>query len=138
MSEHKIQNEGRNALAEPDIFNTRANVGKAWTGNEVIRIQRPGAVFLNPGDVVIRQARPFDSGLPVGFTDTFGVTSEIVTPQMVGEKVGIAHFIEYKAEDGRLSPRQKSFISAMLGLGARAGVARSAADAVAIARGIKT
>lgn len=127
MSEHKIQNEGRNALAMPGVFNTRANVGKAWTGSKVDRL---------PGNrVLIHDARPFDTGLPVGFTDTFGVTRVPITQDMVGQLVGIAHFIEFKTATGRPSPKQSDFMEAMRRLGARAGVARTAAEAVAIALG---
>jgi hypothetical protein len=130
MSEHKIQNEGRNALAQPGIFNSRANVGKAWTGSECIRLPN--------GDMLIKNPRPFDTGLPPGFTDTFGVTSETITPEMVGQAIGVAHFIEFKTPDGRVSPKQQNFITAMRRLGARAGVARSAQDAVDIALGRKS
>ncbi len=127
MSEHRIQNEGRNALAMPGVFNSRANVGKAWTGSKFDRL---------PGNrVVIHDARPFDSGLPPGFTDTFGVTQITITADMVGQQIGVAHFIEYKAETGRLTPKQTAFIDAMNRLGARAGVAHSAAEAVDIAMG---
>jgi len=129
MSEHAIQNAGRNALAQPGIFNTRANVGKAWTGSECIRLPN--------GDMLIKNPRPFDTGLPPGFTDTFGVTSETITPAMVGQVIGVAHFIEYK-DKSRVSPKQQSFITAMQRLGARAGVARSAQDAVDIALGRKS
>lgn len=127
MSEHKIQNEGRNALAMPGVFNTRANVGKAWTGSKFDRL--PG------GRVLIHDARPFDTGLPTGFTDTFGVTREEVTQEMVGQVIGVAHFIEYKTETGRPSPKQTDFMAAMRRLGARVGIARCAADAVDIALG---
>lgn len=126
MSEHRIQNEGRNALAQPGIFNTRANVGKAWTGSECIKLPN--------GDMLIKNPRPFDTGLPTGFTDTFGVTSEVITPEMVGSTIGVAHFIEYK-DKSRATPKQLAFLRAMNRLGARAGVARSAAEAVAIAKG---
>jgi hypothetical protein len=126
MSEHAIQNAGRNALAQPGIFNTRANVGRAWTGD---------AQKLPDGRVLITNPRPFDTGLPAGFPDTFGVTAVTITPDMVGQVVGVAHFIEYKTPTGRVSPIQQRFIQAMRALGARAGIARSADDAVAIAKG---
>jgi hypothetical protein len=126
MSEHAIQNAGRNALAQPGVFNTRANVGKAWTGD---------AARLPDGSVLIRNPRPFDTGLPPGFTDTFGVTAVTITPEMVGQVVGIAHFIEYKTPTGRVSPLQQRFIDAMRRLGARAGVARSSQEAMDIALG---
>jgi hypothetical protein len=47
----------------------------------------------------------------------------------------VAHFIEYKTPTGRVSPLQQRFLEAMRRLGARAGVARSADQAVAIALG---
>jgi hypothetical protein len=130
MSEHAIQNAGRNALAQPGIFNSRANVGKAWTGSECIK--------LPDGNMLIRNPRPFDTGLPPGFTDTFGVSSEVITQEMVGQTIGVAHFIEYKGERGRVAPIQQRFMEAMRRLGARAGVARSAQDAVDIALGRKS
>jgi hypothetical protein len=130
MSEHAIQNAGRNALAQPGIFNTRANVGRGWTGD---------VTKLPDGSILIRNPRPFDTGLPDGFTDTFGVTSETVTPEwcarMMGKTIGLAHFIEYKSLTGRVRPAQARFIEAMRRLGARAGIARSADQAVAIALG---
>jgi hypothetical protein len=130
MSEHAIQNAGRNALAQPGIFNTRANVGKAWTGSKF--------EYLSGGRMLIHDVRPFNTGLPTGFTDTFGVTAVTITPDMVGQVIGVAHFIEYKSTTGRASPKQAAFITAMQRLGARAGVARSAQDAVDIALGRKS
>jgi hypothetical protein len=126
MSEHAIQNAGRNALARPGIFNCRANVGRAWTGD---------VSKLPDGRLLIANPRPFTSGLPEGFPDTFGVTAVTITPEMVGQVIGVAHFIEYKSETGRVSGLQQRFLDAMRRLGARAGVARSADDAVAIAEG---
>jgi hypothetical protein len=125
--EQKIQNEGRNALALPGVFCTRTNVGTGWTGDKVVRI--PGT-----RNVVIENARPFSTGLPEGFADTFGVVAVTITPDMVGQTIGQAFFVEYKA-DTKLKPIQAAFLAAMQRLGARAGVARSAAEAVAIAKG---
>lgn len=135
MSEHKIQNEGRNALAG-HCLSFRANVGRGWTSSQPAQvIKRTQQVIVQAGDVVLRQARPFDTGLPTGFSDTFGLTPVVVTPQMVGTTVGIFHAIEYKAEGGRIAPKQQLFLQAVKANGGRAGVARSAQDAVAIALG---
>lgn len=128
--EHRVQTDGRNALAIPGVFCTRANVGKGWTGSEIIK--------LPDGSRLIRNPRPFDTGLPDGFADTFGVDSVTITPDMVGKKIGIAFFVEYKADDGDLSTIQAAFLEAMRNLGARAGVARSAQEAVDIALGRKS
>jgi hypothetical protein len=126
--EHGIQNAGRNALAMPGVFCTRTNVGKGWTGSKVVRI--PGTK-----NIIIENARPFDTGLPTGFSDTFGVDSVTITQDMVGKPIGVAFFVEYKADDGTLSAIQRAFLKAMRQLGARAGVARSADEAVSIAKG---
>lgn len=123
MSEHKIQNEGRNALAGR-CLNFRVNVGQAWTGD---------AHRLPNGDVLLKNARPFSTGLPAGFADTFGLTPVVVTQDMVGQTIGVFHAIEYKAAGGRVSPKQASFLQAIKDNGGRAGVARSAADALRIA-----
>lgn len=128
MSEHRIQNEGRNALAGK-CLNFRVNVGQGWTGSQVDRL--PG------GKVLIHDARPFTTGLPAGFSDTFGITPTIVTLEMVGQTIGIFHAIEYKGAQGRVSPKQQAFIDAVNRNGGRAGVAKSAVDAVQIAMGEK-
>lgn len=129
MSEHRTQNIIRNGLAGMlPLF--RANVGKGWTGNEILRIDRVRMVNVSPGDVVIRNARPFDTGLPPGFTDTFGVLAVEITQEMVGTKIGQAVFGEIKTEDGRVAPKQSAFMAAMKQHGARAGVWRSLADAL--------
>lgn len=123
-----IQNAGRNALAEPGIFCARTNVGTGWQGDgKPVKIQ-------GTKNIVLQNARPFNTGLPEGFADTFGVIAVTITPDMVGQTIGQAFFVEYKA-DTDLSKPQRSFLQAMRRLGARAGVARSAADAVAIAKG---
>lgn len=98
-TEHEIQNEIRKELSKYGVF-FRANVGK---------------VRLSDG-------RYFDTGLPVGFSDLFGVR----------KSDGKAIFIEVKNEKGRVSPEQKNFIEQMRKNGAIAGVARSAMDAVKI------
>lgn len=126
MSEHKIQNEGRNALAGK-CLNFRVNVGQAWTGSRVDRL--PG------GRVLIHDARPFSTGLPAGFADTFGLTPVVITQDMVGQTIGVFHAIEYKQPKGKASTLQAAFLQAVRANGGRAGVAKSAAEAVAIALG---
>jgi hypothetical protein len=61
--------------------------------------------------------------------------STTVTPEMVGKKLGVAGFIEVKTDTGIVSSDQINFLKRMRELGARAGIARSVSDAVAIARG---
>jgi len=131
MSEHGIQNRIRNALAGVlPLF--RANVGRGWTGQKVLHVRQRMVVPVEPGDVVISQARPFDTGLPEGFSDTFGVLRVTITPDMVGQHIGQAVFGEVKDATGRVGPRQAAFLSAMRNHGALAGVWRSPDDALAM------
>ena len=124
-SEHRIQNEIRGALAGRALI-FRANVGRAWTG-DVTR--------LPDGSVLIRNPRPLDTGLPAGFSDLFGLKPVEITPEMVGQRVGVFVAVEVKAAGGRLSTRQRSFLNAIESNGGRAGVARSVDDALEIVVG---
>lgn len=126
MSEHKVQNECRNALALPGVFGTRANVGSGWTGD---------VKKLPNGSILIDNPRPFNTGLPVGFSDTFYVVQTIVTLDMLGSVIGLAAFVEFKDIGKEPTKPQSNFIKAMRTLGARAGVAYSVADAMCIVLG---
>lgn len=123
--EHVTQNKGRNALADV-CFNFRANVGRGWTGD---------VHKLPNGDILIKGPRPFDTGLPAGFADTFGFTPVTITADMVGRTVAVFHAIEYKSAKGKAATLQASFLEAVRRNGGRAGIARTEADAIAIALG---
>lgn len=125
MSERKNQNAGRNALVDV-CLNFRANVGQGWTG-EITRLPN--------GDIYIKNPRPFSTGLPAGFSDTFGLTPTLVTPDMVGRTIGIFHAIEYKSATGKARTLQAAFLEAVRRNGGRAGLARTEAEAIAIALG---
>lgn len=119
MSERSTQNEIRNDLAG-EVLCFRANVGQAWTGD---------ATRLPDGSVLIRNPRPFTTGLPPGFSDLFGVMAKTVTPDMVGQKVGLFFAGEVKDEKGRVSDKQAAFLQAIKRSGGLAGVWRSPEDA---------
>jgi hypothetical protein len=128
VAEHRLQNEIRNALAGKCLL-FRVNVGQAWTGSKVDRL--PG------GRVLIHDARPFSTGLPPGFADTFGLVQTIITPDMVGQTIGQFLAGEIKTEDGRVSPKQAAFLQAIQTNGGRAGVWRSVDDALAMVVGAR-
>lgn len=119
--EHALQNTIRNALAGHCLL-FRVNVGTGWTG-DVKKL--PG------GRVLIDNARPFSTGLPPGFSDTFGGVKTIITPDMVGQT--FLQFLagEVKTKDGRVSEKQAAFLQAISNNGGRAGVWRSPEDALA-------
>lgn len=129
MSERAIQNEIRNALAGKGLF-FRANVGQAWTGERVERVSHRGVLHVSPGDVVLRSARPFSSGLPVGFADLFGLVPEVIQQHQVGTTLARFVAIECKTGTGRPSKQQAAFLQAVEREGGISGICRSAGAAL--------
>ena len=129
MAEHGIQNAIRNALAGLALI-YRANVGKGWTGKVVFKPTRVVSVQLEPGDVVLRKARPFDTGLPPGFSDLFGAVTITITPEMVGQRIAQFAALEVKTDTGKASDGQNNFLAAIERAGGRAGIVRSPEDAL--------
>lgn len=125
MSERALQNEIRNALAGK-CFTFRANVGNGWIGE---------ATKLPNGDVLIRNARPFTTGLPPGFSDLFGFVPVEITPEMVGQTLAVFVAMEVKTKTGRVSPQQTAFLRAVNDNGGRSGVTRSVPDALRVISG---
>ncbi|WP_441227985.1 hypothetical protein AB7813_08240 [Tardiphaga sp. 20_F10_N6_6] len=118
--EHALQNTIRNALAGECLL-FRANVGTGWTG-EVHRLPN--------GDVLIKNPRPFTTGLPPGFGDTFGLAARIITADDVGTKLGVYIAGEIKA-GARVTDKQAAYLRAINDNGGAADVWRSVDDAVA-------
>lgn len=73
----------------------------------------------NVGMFYTKDGRPVRSGLPPGFSDIFGFTSD-----------HRPFFLEIKTVTGRIRPEQTAFLDAMRKRGAIAGVARSVAEAL--------
>lgn len=95
--EHSIQNKIRLAVAPYcDIF--RINVGQGFT----------------------KDGRYFNTGVPPGFSDLFGVR----------KSDGKAVFIEVKTSKGKPTEKQQNFLQMMKLNGAIAGICRSAEDAI--------
>ena len=122
MSEHKIQNEIRNALAGQCLL-FRANVGRAWTGTDCIKLPN--------GDMLIKNPRPFDTGLPTGFGDLFGLVPRIITAEMVGSKVGVYVAADVKAGKKKPTDKQAAYLRAVNDNGGAADIWRSVTDALA-------
>lgn len=125
--EHALQNGIRNAMAGRALI-FRANVGKAWQSNDVVKVPRQMPVVMGPRDVLLKNARPFETGLPPGFSDLFGLVAVEITPDMVGQKLAVFTALEVK-DGARVSPLQRNFINAVNDNGGRAGVVRSVDDA---------
>jgi len=118
MREQDIQNIIRIEFSRriPDGLLFRANVGQAFTGSHIRK---------NPdGSITIFEPRPFNTGLPTGFSDLFGILPG-----------GKALFVEVKAPKGKPSPAQENFLNTVSMRGAVAGVARSFEDVLRIING---
>lgn len=132
QQEHALQNEIQNDLAG-ECMMFRANVGKGWTSNQKQHFSKPTHILANRGDVLLRNARPFSTGLPDGFTDLFGGTQVTITPEMVGKKILVFYVLEVK-DGATVSAEQAAIISAVKNQGGIGGVARSVEDARKIVR----
>ena len=140
QQEHDIQNEIRQAVSKylyplcGLVPFWRINVGQGWTG-KARHFSRRQEVTVEPGDVLIKQARTFNTGAPAGFSDLIGAAPTVITPGMVGQQLPVFAAIEVKTRTGKSSPEQKTFMTNMQHIGALAGVARSPDDAIRILRG---
>lgn len=133
--EHKLQNEIRNALAGKALI-FRGNVGIGWASNKVESYSKPTHVVMYRGDKLLRQARPFDTGLPPGFADLFGMKSVTITPEMVGKKVAVFVALEVK-DKASASRDQKNFLAAVRDNGGSSGIVWSVEDALELVCNIK-
>lgn len=117
-SEARAQAEALIAVsAEDDVLAWRNNTGTAWQGTPV-KLPRGAMVRVEPGMVILRDARPISFGLP-GSADILGVAR--------GRFFGI----EMKAGT-KQSEQQKKFQAAVERAGGVYGVAHNAADALVI------
>lgn len=103
----------------------RQNAGMAWVGNKIER--GPRTVRLGPGDVVVRNARPFHAGVS-GMSDLGGWVPVEVTAAMVGTTVAVYTQVEVKTNSGRASADQVRWIDAVNSAGGKAGIARNDDD----------
>jgi hypothetical protein len=104
----------------------RQNAGFAWQG-QVIEQSAHRLILAHP--------RAIKLGVP-GMADLGGLTSILITPEMIGQRIAIDLQIEAKFGSGRATPEQRAYIETMRSLGARAGIARSVEDARRITMGL--
>ena len=78
-------------------------------------------------------AHKISAGLQAkGSSDLIGYIPTVITPDMVGQTVAIFLAVEVKTDRGVTSPDQKRFIECVTRDGGKAGVAKSAEDAINI------
>lgn len=79
-----------------------------------------------------RTGRPVQFGLARGSADLIGWRTVTITPDMVGQRLAVFTSLEIKTPTGRLTPQQRTWLSAVHQAGGIAGVARSVTDAFQI------
>jgi hypothetical protein len=104
----------------------RNNVGKSWISSNFVE--------LGNGDVLVKNARRFHSGLVDGSLDLVGWYSIIITPDMVGSKVAVFTAIDSKHSNGgdRKKENQLNFIYQVNDAGGIAGFASSEEEAMQV------
>lgn len=104
----------------------RQNTGMAWTSNKTEIIKMEKKVTVRPGDVVLRNARPFRSGFP-GWSDLGGWKTVEITPDMVGSRFAQYVAAEIKVET-KSTQDQADYLAAVIRAGGRAAVVKSEED----------
>lgn len=104
----------------------RRNIGQGWIGESHV-VQKREVVALEPGDVVIKRARPFHNGV-AGQSDMWGWRTVTITPAMVGQRIAQHVEIEDKGDGDKERPEQASWGRAVLAAGGVYGVARDVED----------
>lgn len=105
----------------------RVNSGQGWTGT-VVRGQGR-TVTLGKNDVLLKNARPFRTGLPKGTPDILGFTSVIIRQDMVGKTVAVFTGVEVKSSKRiKITKEQSDFIRMINDKGGIATVAYDLED----------
>jgi VRR-NUC domain len=128
VSESELYAQILKAVSTGNTRLFRQQSGQFWTGR-VLEHSHDRVVLAHPRIVRVGA---------LGMSDLGGVTSVIITPDMVGHRVGIDVQIEVKSKSGRISSEQQAYIDVMRQLGSRAGTARSVDEATAILVGEQT
>lgn len=135
MKESDIQNDVLLAISEAGGVAFRYNVGSGWISDKFTKVKIPEhapkpykMMKCYNGDVVVRHARWFNAGPPAGHTDLGGVLPVTITPDMVGQTIGVAIYPELKTKTGKAKKHQDVFMTAMRGYGALSGIIRAPED----------
>jgi hypothetical protein len=113
MKETNIQRLIQLELSKCGVLTFRNNVG----------------VLKNTAGIPIK----FGVGNPGG-SDLIGIVPTVVTPEMVGNTVGIFAAIEVKTPTGKPTKEQLNFIEVVLKNGGIAGICRSPTDALKLVK----
>lgn len=119
------------ALSRAGTTIFRNNVAQAWVGKSH-RFTSSEKITVEPGDVIIKNARPLHAGLCVGSSDLIGWTPKVITPDMVGHTIAIFTAVEVKSARGTVKKEQLNFLTKLQDSGGIAAVARTPQEAVTV------
>lgn len=126
MSESHLYPQIMQAFSHGNTRLFRQQSMLAWAGKILNRTANT-ITLINP--------HPIKVGTP-GISDLGGLTSVLITPDHVGQHVGIYLAVEGKGPRTPTTTEQRAFIAMVQQLGGRAGIARSVEDAERIIRGL--
>ncbi|MBF0309223.1 MAG: VRR-NUC domain-containing protein [Magnetococcales bacterium] len=86
----------------------------------------------NGFSVTLAHPRRVETGLAPGGADLIGLKRVVITPDMVGQEVGVFLAIEVKTPKGKRPDDQKNFLEKARQFGGMAGFATSVEEALAI------
>lgn len=129
MSEKTLLNDLQIQFSKVGRRLFRNNVGIGWAGNAT-RFDRITQVFVAPGDVLIKNARPLHSGLCKGSADLIGFSPM----RIKGKLYAIFTALEIKVGRTPTTPEQISFINMVKQNGGIAGIVRTPDEAESVIR----
>ncbi|HEX6215262.1 MAG TPA: VRR-NUC domain-containing protein [Vicinamibacterales bacterium] len=127
MSDRAFLNQILLACSTGPVRLFRQSVGLGWIGKSW-RAPSRQTVTVEPGDVVIRQARPFKVGVE-GMADLGGWRTVEITPDMVGSRIAQVVQLEGKQGTDRLSAEQRRWLETVTQAGGLAAEIRAVDDA---------
>ena len=92
-------------------------------------LTRRTRIYKNAVGTAKQGDRVISFGLCKGSSDLIGITSVKITPEMVGDTVGVFTAIEVKKHNGRPRPDQIKFINIVKLSGGIAGIAKTIDEA---------
>lgn len=122
MKEQGIQASILKAISVYGARGFRINSGKFW-GGKVLSHQGNKLLLENPTHI---------EGAAAGTSDLFAIKTVVVTPEMIGQTLGIFCCLEVKQPGENPRENQINFLKMMRQRGAIVGVPRSVEDAIRI------
>lgn len=105
----------------------RQNSALAWAGDRIDQYTHRCMVTVNPGDVIVRKARPIRAGQP-GMSDLGGFMPIVITADMVGMRIARYVQAEVKTAKGKEQDNQRDWLAMVKRHGGLGGVVRSEDD----------